>query len=848
MSFRAPPRTPPPSAEYDSGSDDGTYVVPHAAAVRSAPPPPLPPKPSYARGPDLPRPAPPPPLPPKPDSARAPRLPELPPRPVKTPSLSASPVGSDSARANANRARRQQDVSLPLPPFLPPPRRPLPPLPPGAVPGERRLNDSWTETVPVALDGLLAQTEFPQPPERSIFSECVPAAATEALNEGGPLANAAIGEISALDPPTFEVPMPPPPHSFCDCAVATLFPPPTAEFLSVRSTPAGVASTHFRLSPESLDDVHAGSISIERKRARGTRANPHARGAPVPWRPYVGEEPGAEVWTVLNEVVNVRSVSSPEWSIAAQLLVGFVISASLDSYEAGHGLLSEIVRRMRASTYTALRAAVFTVLINVFGQISFTSADGGATNSIEKVAADVLSEVLVVMDGVEQDPSVWEKATRCMLLFVNGNDWMLHCAISTEALIALTLHLDPLLHPDVDHILIADGLCHRFGQGKNAKPRHDVDEVSMYAATGGARVLLDLYVHTASLSARRRLFRLIVEVAVSRAFSLDEGLQKAGDVEKQTEWLVVLLESHDVGNAMVLTFRFGSRPNFVMDTIRRLLFAPLMSTASSKGDGQSQNRSGLKVPVNTFGEKLASQDFSDSHENDSAAKARYVATTLYTRAVRAANHLLHKRFVLSVLCELEKMAEAHSRRYATIEEHRHAEEWAILQDAGRQLYAMRDAGHAISQRTVTQELQKLFTAVAGFVTLGASPESVIRLADLVLESFLVAPMFSSFASGMNENAVCNSAASLFLAGRRLVARDMVARANPAMFVNLLKLLEHSWQRRHVSEVRQCLIELIGVVPERASMLTDFSHDPDAAIVYRASLLYSAHFETSQKNL
>lgn len=330
----------------------------HLRAGSDALAPPLPPKPAIARGPSIPQP---PPLPPKPFSARAPRVGDQHSRPLRP--LPVLPIHDHETSAPP-----------PLPSAAKPPRhRRYPSESTQDVTGT--LPSSSSSSFPLQNAGfhpLVARREDQLPPVRSVA-----------------------------------IPFPPPLGSLREAGfpqlLARLRTDNKDAYLSRQALGEGKGRGGRSLTPSGVGvsiprtlgvDAEFGAAAIARQRKRVVFSAPHvtdvALSCPALCGGYPGSQPGGELWSVVDEVVNASKYSGRSWSMAMKVLVGMIITATVDSLDSGYGLCSEVVRRMRARS-TALGAEVFTLLTNIGAQAVFA---GTQWHRVEQMVLSVFSNVV----------------------------------------------------------------------------------------------------------------------------------------------------------------------------------------------------------------------------------------------------------------------------------------------------------------------------------------------------------------------------------------------------------------------------------------------------------------------
>jgi hypothetical protein len=105
----------------------------------------------------------------------------------------------------------------------------------------------------------------------------------------------------------------------------------------------------------------------------------------------------------------------------------------------------------------------------------------------------------------------------------------------------------------------------------------DEDELSA-AGHGGVPAIIELYIRMRSLTAKRRLFYLILRSGrLSRAstgacFECSQFEGKHALFLASSDWPYGFLRANDGGDVMVKVFRVGPERTFVMDSPRHFLF------------------------------------------------------------------------------------------------------------------------------------------------------------------------------------------------------------------------------------------------------------------------------------
>jgi hypothetical protein len=852
-SLSGPPRRPPPAVPPSAlVSTDEDSARPDASATFAAPeyptPPPLPPKPAFARAAAL---APPPPLPPKPASARAPPVnPDLvirPQRPVPSPPVGRAPEHYVAAAAAA--------TSQPLP-------------------GHSRVLSRSTQDV----------TTLP-----TSSSSSMPLLASAA----------ALLQAQATSVP---LPFPAPPCVLREAGLSKLFARGRADsgdivvpaLKDIRPQSQQVEGAEFlaqsRADPSGISfPTTLASTAPSLRRAPGVAgAIPEiSRVRPVHAGNYTGRQPGGEVWAIIDEILRPDSVSSPEWIGALESFVDLVVSAAIDSVDAGTGLLSEAVRRMREPTRPpSIQTAVFTLLYGVFAvhaALAATRAIAGLRN-VERMIIAVLSDVVEDMASADEiaatvpstqahDTEVnansatdirvqsWEFAVQCAVAVLTGRDGSAgHSqrlqisssspSVSMRALIALARHVSADMHPFVERVLVGECVWRKFRGSFDEDDdvvRFDVDEDAIFGPHGGITTVIELYVKCRSLLARRRMFALIFEVAVSRVRSLPSQTGNTDNLvsEEQVNWLYGILWANDAGDALTSTFRLGPDPSFVMDTLRHVLFDPLSAISSVVGAADRISR--MSVAFSQHVDDRREQRRRPSHfpkdvtiagrENDCGMSA---AATDHREAIVAAHRLLNKEFTLNTLMQLETMAKYFSkearnrayhppiREYERLQGHTTAAKVAI-EEIEVNAQSLRADGRSKKLRSTRQVWQILHASVCKLVRLNPSIALVITAVELVFSIILLPMPFSRVSS----EGTSDFEAEAHLAGERRILGLASSTESAAMLVAMLQLCEPYSSARYVSEIRQALIEVLGSATVHSNHVRAFCDDRDAVVAHRA---------------
>lgn len=780
--------------------DDGSHALKHT-------PPPLPPKPSFARGAIIPNHGAPPPLPPKPENVRGDKILDLAQRGrQRAPLLAASPEALDQAEAF-------QSAGL-----LPPPTRPLPAIPKSDRKPSYGEEGSW---VPSNMDER-SQLDPLLPPEPTVISE------------GDPMRSSA-GHLDTSTQslseqiPNLTLPLPPPPYSAESLRVSAMFPPiPKSD-----QNTDDLSDKFISLSTESAEDSQVGAIVLSRERLKGKNTLPALRPAPIKWRLYTRQEPGGEAWSVLHEYLTNTALKAHGRNRALQLLTGYVVGACLESTEAGTGLLSEIVRRMRGAERSERDGSIFTLIINIAAHTSFVHKS--SWTSVEEVAQKVFSDVVEEMHGRQDDDVMWERALRCYLVLLRSSDRLPSDHISSRCLAALALHVGDLTHTDVDHVLITEGICPRLqGLREDSLTTTGVNHECL-EAIGGVETLLTIYADTASLSVRHSLFRVIYDVAVLKCLE-SVSHADAGILRDHIVTFRALLEAYEMADCFVHAFRVGPWPEFVMDTIRMLLFDPLgwqsMKSLTGPSADDIHNDTG-----NVLLEKTESVTFSETRFSGTVGRTYRSSASKYVFSIRAMVKLLDKPFCLKVVQKLEQMASEQAKMLSKRETTHFAREWKILCEIEAQLQMFIFSRDEIPCYSLNETLTKIYVAAVDITSGRSNLRSVLRLSEMVVEFFTVKPPFAKRRGVLSMPSV-DSSPIQFLKGQSLVSKELLSRANPSIFTLLLLATRTKRSSRRLSECRQCLVEFLGSAKERVELLQSFSKDDDATVAYRASELLS----------
>ncbi len=640
-------------------------------------------------------------------------------------------------------------------------------------------------------------SETSAPPERSIVSDAFPLPV-----EPRPF-HVDSDLLSAEDPndipSKLEVPVAPPLCSLCHATLPSVF-----GELPLRKRDV------FSLPPHNVHDVRSAAAEIEGKRRRRRDDNI----APVSLTPALS---GAEFGPMLDECVRDARVGKSGRSM--QLLVGFVVNTIIAQHNEGQKLFAQAVTRMRDNAAPNVRCAAFTFIGNVAAQAMFVR--GRVASDVESLSRLMFADAILWMRAAERERDVWDSAVRCALqLFSNLEITPTH--LQREALLAIVAALEPHRHPDLTATLF-DFADREYGEVK--KSTHFYRDVE---------TTMRVYSQTSSLSARRKLFRAILYAAVADALQKNEGSwSKPGDIEEQTRWLLALFEAHDAGNALVLEFTLGAQDDFVWSLVRQLFVAPLLKSGGHGDDEMAHLGNSEEDDLSSRWGRTAVPFSNGGSEIDSTARAFDVSTKRYARAVRTANRVLHKPFVLRVLQALKRMADASAKMQTYLGS-------AADEAVARALLATMGLRRCERAERPAVEaakcLRAMHDAAATLVGVPGAAAAALRVAELLLETVLLAP---AFAHPDLKKSDADTVAAQFLTGRRYAVRRMLGDIDVALLLACLAISEPRWADSYASLVRQCLIELVGATERGAALAAPFVGDPDPAVAYRAGVVYAA---------
>jgi hypothetical protein len=608
---------------------------------------------------------------------------------------------------------------------------------------------------------------------------------------------------------------------------------------------------------------------------------------------FSGVQPDGEVWSVIDDVVHPSSVLSQDWNIAMHRLVGIIVKAAVDNVDAGIGLLQEAIRRMREPARPQhVKTAIFTLVSGISDvRAEFaTSRSIPGWRNVEQTVLAVFSKYVENMAAVERtaasSPSIgahrnnadkrevasdaakdWEQAVLCAMSILGVKDKsevparyqrpsLLGPTFSMRALIALAKRISASMHPLHDRVLIGEEIWRGFRESFDEDDdtiRLDVEEDLLYGAHGGIQTIIELYTSCRSLVARRRMFALILEVAVSRVRSRASGTGEGYLVipEEQVSWLYAILWANDAGDALASSFRRGPEASFVVDTLRHLLFEPL--SASLSGIATANRPSVMPVSFAPHASDLRDQCRRSGHFAKDASiaggeiEARMLAAAHDHRtAVIAANRLLHKHFVLSVLVQLEDMAKMFQKLRQSssirheIQDYLSLDEQpgtpaSVVDEVDAKVEALRASGRASSLRSVRHVWQTMHSSVCKMVRL-ESTEHVLSVIEHVLSLILLPMPFTSISSQWAPD----SEAEALLAGERRVLGLSSTAESADMLIVLLQLSAPFAHLQYASELRQALIEVLGSTAGHAHHAARFKSDADPAVAHRAHAVSSFH--------
>ncbi|KAI0565644.1 hypothetical protein FGB62_16g163 [Gracilaria domingensis] len=808
------PATKFPERGRNTGQDDTPPPLPPKPAfarLQSEAPPPLPPKPDFARLGLIPQSAPPP-LPPKPDFARADKPVDAL-RKRKSFPFSSTNVSHDIAVQN----------SIP-----PPPTRPVPPIPTSEHKPSYGEEGSWVPSFPDER----SQLDPPQPPEPTIVSD-------------GDVHRSSIGmEATELNAPflsdqlpKLQTNLPQPPYPLRCYRLASLY-----QTLNVSEENENLNDASLlTLSAENAEDALYGAFAVSRRRVKRPLSSSLRPRAPVQWRPYESREPTGQAWKVLHEYLTNDSLKTHGRNRALLLLTGYVVGACLEGMETGINLLTEIVRRMRGAERSERDGSVFTLLVNIAAHASFVK--GSSWSRVEEVARKVFSDVVEDMHGRQDDDVMWERALRCYIFLLKSSDRHPSINISSKCLAALALRMNELTHTDVDHVLICDGLYPRLHETWDEFLTSAKLNMDYFEDVGGLKTILTLFADTFSPSARRQLFVLIYDFAVLKYL---DGLTEDVVVRHRDniDSFRALLQAHEMESVLTHVFKVGPWDGFVVDMLRVLLFNPLtyeyLGTRAENSSDEDPT-----VGRRAFQEKTGSASASDSRLGSQVGKPYRAPASRYISSTRALVKYLDKPFCISILREIERMALHHSKVLCQRETMDHAREWKILRETYFKILRFTFARRGDTDGDHSDVLNKLYASVVEITSGRSSVKCLLRMSEMIIEFFV---MVTPFASRSRSRSVqWDSTAKMFLKGSISVPRQLLMEANPSMFSLLLLASNMKVPCKRLSENRQCLVEFLGSSKGGSGILAPFVEDKDPIVAYRAIELINNHSDVDRSS-
>jgi hypothetical protein len=619
---------------------------------------------------------------------------------------------------------------------------------------------------------------------------------------------------------------------------------------------------------------------------------------------YPGSQPGGEMWSVVEQVVNAPDVSARSWFLALEVLIGIVINATVDNFDTGHGLCTEVVRRMQERP-PPVAAGIFTFLTNLGAQAVFA---GQQWRDVECMVISIFNDVVEAADrkcpvwssiwgcdasaamdsgsdgvycvrddsggvvnagGCRTHALFWERALKCATALLGSRSLCGNIAIavtpgkqlppdsprrilvpwipgrgldasgavvSLHALVALARHMPPSTHPAVERLIVGDGVWRGFRgafEEDDDMIRPTIDEDRTYSAVGGVHTVIGLFVQCRSITTRRRMFALIAEVAVARALERSQTLRarELPATEDDANSLFSILRAYDAGDALATAFRLGPGPSFVMDILRHILFEPLSAKTSAPvpllaagagGSGFADNFPGEgRRPTNFMlgqGPVVCSILSADNKELHARKELRL--------ATIAANKVLHKRFVLNVLIELESMARSYSSGRAS---HRASGGLHIAEVVEMTIAGLRREGRANSLRSVRHVWHTLHDALMDRLSDDQlCCGDAITVIEQVLSVALLPFPFSNIASEGYD-----SEGEALLGGERRLIGCTSSIEAADLIAGLLRASTPLIGARYVSELRQSLIEILSTSGSSSARLPLFVDDADPMVAYRA---------------
>lgn len=466
--------------------------------------------------------------------------------------------------------------------------------------------------------------------------------------------------------------------------------------------------------------------------------------------------PMEDVWVVLRDYLTNVTLGAQGRARALQSIAEAVVAACAqdnnrienNANQSGRGMLTEIVRRMRGAERSERDGSVFTLLVNV------AAAHGGGV-VVERVTHAVFSDVVEEMHGRQDDKVMWERALRCFHILLKTSNYHIsefhhehyftthsNTNISTKCIMALALHVGDIAHADVDHVLVANGLCPRLRSGRSDLSTGIIDiDKAVLLEIGGVDGISSLLVNTASVTTRHLLFGIAFDVAILEAvdaISSDLNYKTGNDIgtmtgnindnlvlKDQVTALRSFFHAYDMADLLVHTFRVGPWSTFVPDLMHMLLIQPLThellpspSALSITSDGlekreepelplsehkqlpqqqtaqqqstnqQSQQQQQQKGQQQAnFQKQRGSGSVTNSHASDEDALPKMFQPMAeeYVSSVGKLVKHLDKRLCLKTLQSLQYMAQRQSMQLQRREIMHHPREWRLLKAVETQI-------------------------------------------------------------------------------------------------------------------------------------------------------------------
>lgn len=626
--------------------------------------------------------------------------------------------------------------------------------------------------------------------------------------------------------------------------------------------------------------VGASGINAKRKKHDDTTTARKIEGPPDPIEVEAAGRNGSHELNALLDHAYSAPSALPDNDAVLQRIAGHVVGTAFDDIGRAAHQLSDISTKM-LSRGGHVSASFFRLLQSIVTRTPYASDQ---FRDVEWLTVATLSRAVKEMDrreeadagwgrmshlGVAADrrtltdiddkhDEAWESALECGVFlltdasvrhvathdapYTSGDGPRIgidrrRAALELHALVALTRHILPRTHPRIERVLVGESVWHGFRgsfEEDDDVIRSNVDEDAVYASHGGIQAIIDLYIRVRSLVARRRMFALILEVAVSRVRS---RAANAGDSElvaspEQVNWLYGLLRANDAGDAFVPLFRSGPDSSFVMDVVRHLLFEPL--SASSAGSNILAAAQRTSQQLESARDDAWPNDYSGGAHLQSGLdlNSRTVtAAHAHRDGVVVANGLLHKRFVLSTLMQLETMARTSARQFQDRPLH---VETTAAEEIEAKLCDFRRDGRSGTLRSSRPIWQGLLPLVQNFVRLDRSEADIITTIENMF-SVLLLPM--PFASSLSESV--DTEAEALLAGERRMLAHSTSAESAELLVLMLHMSSTCRPGDYVSELRQGLLEYLGASPAKGYLVEQFANDEDAYVAYRARVITAA---------